>query len=314
MKTSQKRGGALEEELKQYILGQLTEQDEERFEQRLMTATDEFLQDVDELTEVLHNELVEDYLAGKLTEAQRSAFERRLLPSPKIGEKLLLAQALRAKVRRSEGVPLAERFRAWIGPMLRPAPALAMCTSLLLVAAGGWAAYRISMLQSRLDQSSSRQRLLEVAQESSHRQVEALTRELASAASRLAGMEQRFAPTGGQGVSAVASFILKPGLLRSGGEVTRVAIGPGLSVVELKIDVGLAEYPSYRAAIHDSGDNELVVVGALQAVPAGGSVYVAVPLPARILRPDDYQIRLRGVTASGQIVAVDSYPFRAVRQ
>jgi hypothetical protein len=210
---------------------------------------------------------------------------------------------------------------AWIRPVLRPAPAVAMCASLLLVALGGWSVYRMALLQDRLDESASRQRLLESAQESLRSQVEGerqrsstLAQELALAASRLAGMEERVARMGAQGISTVASFILKPGLQRSGGEVTRVAIGPGHSLVELKLDVGLVEYPSYRAALHDSSDNELIVVGALQAVPAGGSVYVAVPLPARILPPDDYQIRLSGVTAAGQIEAIDSYPFRVPRQ
>ena len=300
----------LEDELRRYILGELTEQDEELFERRLMAAEDEFLREVDQCAEVLHNELVEDYLAGRLSGAQRAAFEFRLLPSRKIREKLMLDKALRvAAGRRRES--LAERLRAWIRPVFQPAPALAMCAGLLLVAGGGWSVYRMALLQSRLAeaQESLRSQVNEERQRSS-----ALARELAAATAFIASMEQRLARMGGQGVSAVASFILKPGLVRSGGEMTRVAIAPLHSLVELKLDVWVDEYPTYRAALHDSSGSELMVAGQLRAVPASGSVQVKVQLPAQVLRADDYQIRLSGVTASGQIVLVDSYPFRVVRQ
>ena len=316
MDKQDKHGDPLEVELRRYILGELTEQDEESFERRLMTGNDELLQEAEEFAEVLHDELVEDYLSGRLTGAQRAAFELRLLPSGKIREKLILDKALRAKVRRRNGRSLAERLGAWIRPVLRPVPALAMCTNLLLLTGFGWSVHRMALLQGRLDEAASRQVRLTAAQESlrsqvdqEHQRNDALAREVAAAASR-----QRLAPTGGQGLFAVASFILNPGLVRSGGQMAQVAIASGHGLVELKLDVGLDEYPSYRAALHDSSDNELMVASKLRAAPAGRSVYVAVQLPAQVLRADDYQLRLSGVTASGQIVKIDSYPFRVVRR
>jgi len=95
VETHYKNSGLLEGELRRYILGQLTQQDEERFDQRLMTGDDEFLQQVEEMAEVLHDELVEDYISEKLSGAERTAFELRLLPSRKISEKLMLDKALR---------------------------------------------------------------------------------------------------------------------------------------------------------------------------------------------------------------------------
>jgi hypothetical protein len=308
----------IERELRRYILGKLTEQDEQSFERRLIAGNDEYLQEVEEIAEVLHDELVEDYISEKLSGAERTAFEQRLLPSPKIGEKLMLDKALRVVAGRKK-TSLAERLGAWLHPILRPVP-VAVSISLLLMAVG-WSVHRIALMQGRLDEAASRQTSLTVAQESLRSEVvkegqksDALARELAAAASRLAGTKQGFTSTGIQGMAAVASFVLKPGSKRGSGQTTRVAIASGQILVELKLDVGIAEYPSYRAALYDSRDNELIVAGRLRSVSTGNSVHVPVQLPVQVLRADDYQIRLSGVTANGRMVMIDSYPFRAVRR
>ena len=318
VETHYKNSGLLEGELRRYILGQLQQQDEERFDQRLMTGDDEFLQEVEEITELLHDELVEDYVSEKLSVAERTAFELRLLPSRKISEKLMLDRALRVVARRKK-ISLAEHLRGWRHPVLMPAP-LAVCTSVLLLA-GGWSVHRIGLLQGRLDEAASRQTSLTMAQASLRSQVDAerqkndaLARELAAAVPRLAGTQRGLTSMGAQGIVAVASFILKPGSKRGGGQTTRVAIGSGQILVELKLDVGVDEYPSYRAALYDSSDSELIVEGKIRAVPAGNSVYVPVQLPVQVLRADDYQIRLSGAPASGGFVMIDSYPFRVTRQ
>jgi hypothetical protein len=318
--TRKKDRATLEEELRKYILGELTERDEELFEQRLMTEDEESLKDVDALAEALHDELVDDYLSGRLTGSQRTSFEGRLRPCRKVREKLILGKALRGAARR-ESSSLAERLEVWIRSILRPLPAVVACTSLLILIGGGWSVSRIALLQSQLDQAASRQASLTAAQQSLRSQLDderqrsdALARALAAAASRLGSMEQSVARGAVRAVSAAASFILKPGLLRSGAEVTRVTAGPGEGLVELKLDLGLDEHPGYRATLHDSADTQLMLIDKLRAVTEGGNVYVVVRLPAKILRAGDYQLRLSGVSANGQTVKIDSYPFQVINR
>jgi hypothetical protein len=303
-------------ELRRYILGQLSQQEEERLDRLLMAENDEFLQKVGVSEEVLHDELIEDYVSGKLSDDERTAFEVRLLPSRKIAEQLMVHRALRVGAGDKKR---SERLGAWFHPVLSTAP-LAACISLLLVAAG-WSVYHSAQLQGRLDEAASRQISLTVARESLRSQVDeerqksdALARELAVAASVLAGTKQGFTSTGSQGIVAVASFILRPGSMRGGGQTARVTIAAGQMLVELKLDVGIDEYPSYRAALYDSRDNELLVAGKVRAVPVRNSVYVPVQVPVQVLGADDYRVSLSGATASGRLVPIDAYPFRVVRR
>jgi hypothetical protein len=309
-----KNDASYEGELRRYLLGEQTEQEEEQFEQRLITGSDELFQEVDEFAEVVQDELVEEYVSGKLTGPQRTAFERRLLSLPNIREKLLVQKALRAAAGRKRST--AERLAAWLRPVLMPVPAWAISATLLLVAGGSWSVYRISVLQARLDEPA-KQVVLTVAPESLRSQVHeeqsgAPAREQTATAVPPVRTEHRM---GMMLLSPVApaSVILQPGLVRSGGPIPQVAIASGQQLVELRLDVGIDEYPRYRAAIHDSADSEIISLSRLRAVPAGSTVFVVVPLPAQVLQVDDYQARLNGVTASGENVRVDSFPFRVVR-
>ncbi|MCP5112140.1 MAG: hypothetical protein GY953_15025 [bacterium] len=140
-----------------------------------------------------------------------------------------------------------------------------------------------------------------------------LSQDLDTANSRLFDLERTLQTIQSQAARALASFILLPGLERSGGETAVVSIPSGGNLVELKLDLGLDEYQSYQAALYDSGGAELITRKQLRAVPAAETVHVVIQFPARILPPDDYQIRLSGLTAGGQSEMIDSYPFRVLR-
>jgi hypothetical protein len=305
----QKRLSSFENELRRYMLGQMTQQDEGGFDQRLMTASEDLHQEMCEIAEVLQDELVEDYLSNNLSQAEEEAFEHRLLRSRIIGEKLLLDKALRVNSARKEN-SLAQRIRAWLVPVLTPA-LVAVYTTVLLMA-GGWLVYRISQLQVQLDATASREATLTVAQETLQSEVkkerlksEALTQELAFAKSSASGAK------GAQ--PSFAMFVLRPGSNRGSGQTTRISIASGQALIELRLDIGSDMYPSYRAALNDSADSELMLEGKLRAVSKRSGVYVPVQVPAQMLRPDDYQMRLSGERAGGGFVMIDSYTFRVVR-
>jgi hypothetical protein len=297
-----KNSGPLEDQVRRYILGELTAEEEQEFDQRLMAGDDEFLLEIEEKANVLHDELVEDYLSEKLSRTEKAAFETSLLPSRKIAEKIILDKALRVVSCRQKR-SLLERIGVWAHPIIQPVP-IAVCTGLLLVAGGSWSVYRISALQSQLDQALSSQSSNKVASLRSQLAAERKNRQ-----ALVEVLPQQQLPHVG-----VASFILKPGLMRSGGETKQIVIRPEQTLVALKLDVGVAEYATYRAALHDSEDSELVVASKLRAVTAGNSVHVPFNVPAQVLRPDDYQVRLSGLSASKGMVMIDSYPFRVVGQ
>lgn len=79
-----------DDEIRQYLLGDLCPTDEEALE------TTYFL-DPDLLTriEVARDDLADDYSAGRLCDAERDKFERRLLASDEGREQLAITRALR---------------------------------------------------------------------------------------------------------------------------------------------------------------------------------------------------------------------------
>jgi len=75
--------------VRQYLLGQLTDDEEIGIEQRLLTEDDLF-----EDLEVTKDELVEAYLANQLTDSEREWFEQNFLASPEGKQRQAFARIL----------------------------------------------------------------------------------------------------------------------------------------------------------------------------------------------------------------------------
>ncbi|HEX3560755.1 MAG TPA: hypothetical protein VHU19_16240 [Pyrinomonadaceae bacterium] len=115
-------------ELRQYLLGDLTQPAQQRVEQRLLTEDDFF-------EEMLlgEEELIDDYVGGNLSVEDRLKFERHFLSTPERHRQLRFARAFRRYAASSLAPPpqptWAERFRAFWNSWtwaLRPAVAVAM--------------------------------------------------------------------------------------------------------------------------------------------------------------------------------------------
>jgi anti-sigma-K factor RskA len=137
-------------ELRQYLLGDLTQPAQQRVEQRLLTEDDFF----EELL-LGEEELIDDYVGGNLSGEDRLKFERHFLSTPERHRQLRFARAFtRYAARSNERVvsesvkaqalapppqPIwAERFRAFWNRQtraLRPAVAVAM---IAVIAAALW--------------------------------------------------------------------------------------------------------------------------------------------------------------------------------
>jgi hypothetical protein len=72
-----------------YLLGQLTDEQQQQFEQRLILE-DQLLEEL----EIEEDELNDQYLAGQLTDDERRRFEQSFLATPERNQKLSFARAL----------------------------------------------------------------------------------------------------------------------------------------------------------------------------------------------------------------------------
>lgn len=79
-----------ETELRRYLLGEMTLEEQVLVEQRLFLDSD-----YAEFEQAVEADLIDDYLHGDLSGSERDAFERHFLLQPEHGENLKIAQALK---------------------------------------------------------------------------------------------------------------------------------------------------------------------------------------------------------------------------
>jgi tetratricopeptide (TPR) repeat protein len=121
--------------LKDYLLGRLGEQDEERIEVRLLSDPvygEEFDIAVDELTD--------QYVAGEVQGAERAQMERYFFASPARREKFRVAAALKERKQQLEG------NRRWV-----PSRELRIAASILIVFGLAYGVWRASRTEGDLE-------------------------------------------------------------------------------------------------------------------------------------------------------------------
>jgi len=316
----------IERSLRRYVLGSLEEDSRLHLEEKLVQDPDTF-----ELLGVIEDELTEEYLDGTLTDDEKQGFERHSLSSPHRRGVPEFFSALRDRASAStdaepeKGGEAARWFGSfWSQPVWLGAAAALLVASL---AANVWLALRAPSptepgpvpvalseepsppsLATPADPGSDR--LAELAE--ANRELEARLaserQQLAEAQALVGELERASArPT-----TAIPTFALAAGLLRSGGSLTRVEIPPDVEVVRLLLDLPDDGYSFYRAALLDVEGDEIWSQSKLRAESTEEQIVVAVLVPAAVLIHGDYQMKVSGVTESKELESLASYTFRAL--
>jgi CHAT domain-containing protein/lipoprotein NlpI len=124
-------------ELRDYLLGALGDEGQERVEKRMLGEDDFFEQVL-----VAEDELVDDYLEGSLSKSERERFEKYFLIAPERRQKLRFAAALRNHVK-ANGAPAprpavaSERPGLWQRLFGMPAMRLAAAAMVIILAGAG---------------------------------------------------------------------------------------------------------------------------------------------------------------------------------
>lgn len=103
---------------------------------------------------------------------------------------------------------------------------------------------------------------------------------------------------------------LVPGATRSAGSgIQRVTLPAGVTAVELRLGVVDGNYKNYSAQLISSTGN-VTEFRNLQIAGQDQEKAVVMTIDRDRLVPDDYQVKLSGISASGEAKAIDTYSFR----
>jgi hypothetical protein len=262
-----------------YLLGELSPEQEEAFEQRF--ASDDGLFAAVEAEE---EELIDDYVGGRLAPALRERFEARLLASPAQRQRVAFARALAGGAAAPARRPTGSRRPAF----------LSWAAVLALAAAGSLLAVReVRTLNGALALSRA-------GEEAAQRQADALQR-------RIEALEQSTSPPAADAVR----WTLRPGWERGTGPERALATG---SAAWVRVDLVLEERPQaqdrFQVRVETPEGHAVTTQDGLSAGTVDGRPVVAVLLPARLLQRGTYLVGLT-VTRAGVRRDLASYKLLA---
>jgi hypothetical protein len=114
------------------------------------------------------------------------------------------------------------------------------------------------------------------------------------------------------GNNRILAITLDPGSSRaSGGKIQRIEMPASYDAVEVQLEMGSNEYGSYEVELLRERQSVTSYKSLHVQNKAGRSVLVVV-IPANVLSPGDYALKLSGATNSGQIEFKDEYQLRVL--
>jgi hypothetical protein len=319
-----------DERLAGYLLGRLTEEEQEGVE-RFYFGDEENLG----LLAAAEDDLIDSYVRGELAPRERERFEEFFLRSPQRRERVETARALDRLLKKTQGAapaPLTHpRFR-------RAAFWLPLAACLLLTAGGAFLVYR--MLAARRADEAAQARLAEEAekaarpapqqqptpqQQSTPQQPESQdARETHPAPQPTTPQPTNSQPTSPQTTapqptvpqqrSVVASILLTAGTSRGGGASQTLNIARGAERVKLLAEVSGQDYQSYEALLRTAEGVEVWRGSVKAGGRKRGAAVVAFTPPARVFHGGDYTLSVTGLRADGSPDAAGEYQFRVSRR
>lgn len=280
-----------ERRLRWFLLDELSEEERQRVEEL-------FLVDPEYRERVLtaEDDLIEDYAEGSLSEAERQRVRLRILSAPQQRRKLKVARLIKkyVDVETAAHSPPADgkikQLGGWHRGVLglrRPYVSIPLAAILLL--AVGFGVLKLVELR-RLSEQEAREQSRRVAVEGELARLNDAT--LSSPAE-----------------ATIFSLVLPPVFVRDLKAAPRVSPSAA-AVVELRLLLVRSDYEAYRVVLQKLGDSTQFTIPNLRAQTTNSGQAVNLKIPIRLLTRGDYQLRLNGVNAEGQMEEIGEYNFQ----
>jgi hypothetical protein len=297
----------------EYLLGTLPEADTARLDE--LSFTDD---DFSDALNAAEKDLIDAYVQGELSGRVLERFESYFLASSLRREAVQFAQTLQEFGEKQHAVqPSAPETKevlpktksafstlpVFFNPTLQWGLAFAGSALLIAVALLLFENVRLrqQVLRLQTNSTSLQQRELQLQNELQAQRAERarLEEELKSSGTPLLST-----------AAAIASFVLTP-QVRGTGQVTTVTIPAGTPRVTMRLPLEPNDFATYRVALIDLLTNNTVWQSTtLRAVGSENSKYLSVSFSAALLRPQNYILRVTGVSPTGVAGVLSDYVFR----
>lgn len=265
---------------RQYLLGQLPQEGSARLEERLLAEGAVY-----EALLIAEEELIDEYLSEKLASTERQSFEAYFLLAPERQQKLRFGRAFHKYV----GLAKASQPQEDLAAENASAETVAAVKRLTKRNFFSFLPYTNPIISYSLA---------------------AAVLLIVGGLSWAVFNGWRQAPPHQPGNVYVVK--LTPGLTRDSGELKRLLIPPGTDTVHLRLILTPDEAQSYRAELLASERASLLVIDDLKLQSQNGQRFITFTLPTKILKRDDYQVRVSGRSADGNYEEIAGYQFRVV--
>jgi hypothetical protein len=312
-----------------YLLGELTEEEQARLEERLF-ADDEFYEHL----QALKAELADDYARGELAEGERARFEERFLTSPQGRERAAFAAAMTVALPEVRAAAAATPvtasaktiswWQSWRAFLQARSLALqfSLAAAVLVLALGGlWLALETRRLHAEVAQARAEREAAERQQQGLEQQTaqhRARNDELAAQLEREQAERKRLQEELAQSParpSAFLSFVLVPGLVRGTDEPAKLIIPRAAQEIRLQLDLnGDDQYRSFRAEARTARGNLVWSQDGLMARTTDAGKAVFLNLPASVLTNGEYELTLKGILSQGKLEDVGYYYFAVLKR
>jgi hypothetical protein len=304
-----------DETLKQYLLGEISDDEGDRIEQRYLADKDFF----DQLLAV-EDDLMDEYVGTELSPEDRQRFEQKLLATPKQREKLQQAQNFQESMRshKSHRTRAKEtesaKTSSWFSIFGYRIPAMAGALALLLLTLGiAWLLVRERQLNAALQRlqweratMQQREQELQSKLEDKERQNSELIEQLQNVPPTEPSKQSPLTPT-------TATFVLTFTSTRGGGEASSFTLKRDIEMVQLEAPLANAEYNSYRAELQSADGTSLLKIPKLKVRKTAQGNAVLLRISSGLLKGRDYVLKISGVDTNGQLEDAGFYSFRIVR-
>jgi hypothetical protein len=296
----------MEREMVKYLLDEMSEEEEERFETDYFADDDLF-----ERLQIVKAELADAYAHGQLDASQRERFERRFLNSPSRRKHVVFAQALKQKLSDpAVEVPAKAATRTWrptwLGSWSPRVWALATASALLLLIGWGWLVSENRRLRDELAALRAERA------EQARREQELLAELRAKPPNAVVSPTPTPAPPRVRSASAPALFLLLGA--RSAGKMEEVRLTPEASKLSVQLALDRDPTPrAYQAVLSSIAGVEIERRDGLRATQNRRPAMVKATFSAARLQAGEYTVTLSVADDKGGQEILGNCFFRVVR-